>query len=89
MIRIEGIPVVAARLAAELKSTKTVKNSTRFRQRRMRPSLLAVPQQQSRPRVKADENVNLHIRSGCSCAWTGRHFTKGSRSPVDGAEQGH
>jgi hypothetical protein len=38
MIRIEGIPIVAARIAAELKSTKTVENSTRFRQQRMRPS---------------------------------------------------
>ena len=43
MIRIEGIPVVAARLAAELKSTKTVENSTRFRQQRMRPSLSPSP----------------------------------------------
>jgi hypothetical protein len=39
MIRVEGIPVVAARLAAELKSTKTVEHSTRFRQQRIRPSL--------------------------------------------------
>jgi hypothetical protein len=38
MIRIEGVPVVTARLSAELKSVKVVKNSTRFRQRRTRPS---------------------------------------------------
>ena len=43
MIRIEGIPVVAARLAAELKSTKTVENSTRFRKQRIRPSLSPSP----------------------------------------------
>ena len=32
MIRIEGIPVVAARLAAKLKSTKPVGTSARIRQ---------------------------------------------------------
>jgi hypothetical protein len=43
MIRIEGIPVVAARLAAELKSTKTVENSIWLRQQRKRPSLPPSP----------------------------------------------
>jgi hypothetical protein len=43
MIRIEGIPAVAARLAAALKSPKTVENSARFRQQRMRPSLSPSP----------------------------------------------
>ena len=43
MIRIEGIPVVAAGLAAELKSTKTVENPTRFRRQRIRPSLSPSP----------------------------------------------
>ena len=58
MIRIEGIPVVAARLAAELKSTKTVENSTRFRQPRMRPSLSLSPPTSvpaRRPRANAQE----------------------------------
>jgi hypothetical protein len=35
MIRIEGIHIVAARLTAELKSTKTVETSTPFGQQRM------------------------------------------------------
>jgi hypothetical protein len=43
MIRIEGIPIVAARLSANLRSTKAVKNSTRFRQRRTQPSLPPSP----------------------------------------------
>lgn len=43
MIRIEGIPIVAARLSAKLKSTKAVKNSTQFRQRRTQPSLPPSP----------------------------------------------
>ena len=58
MIRIEGIPVVAARLVAELKSTKTVENSTRFRQHRMRPSLSPSPSTTvpaRRPRANAQE----------------------------------
>jgi len=58
MIRIEGIPVVAARLAAELKSTKTVENSSRFRQQRMRPRLSPGPSTSvpaRRPRTNAQE----------------------------------
>jgi hypothetical protein len=58
MIRIEGIPVVAARLAAELKSTKTVGNPTRFRRQRMRPSLSLSPSTSvpaRRPRANAQE----------------------------------
>ncbi len=61
MIRIEGIPVVAARLAAALKSPKTVENSARFRQQRMRPSLspgpsTTVPAAPARlPRANAQE----------------------------------
>jgi hypothetical protein len=57
MIRIEGIPVVAARLAAALKSPKTVENSARFRQQRMRPSLSPSPSTvpARRPRANAQE----------------------------------
>jgi hypothetical protein len=58
MIRIEGIPVVAARLAAELKSTKTVENSARFRQQRMRPNLSPSPTTTTparRPRANVQE----------------------------------
>ena len=49
MIRIEGIQIVAARLAAELKSTKTVETSTPFRQQRMPQSWSPGPQQPSNP----------------------------------------
>jgi hypothetical protein len=58
MIRIEGIPVVAARLAAELKSTKTVENPTRFRRQRTRSSLSPSPAttvRACRPRANAQE----------------------------------
>jgi hypothetical protein len=47
MIRIEGIQIVAARLAAELKSTKTVETSTPFRHQRMPQSWSPSPQQPS------------------------------------------
>jgi hypothetical protein len=49
MIRIEGIPIVAARLAAELKSTKTVETSTPFRQHRMPQSWSPGPHQPPGP----------------------------------------
>jgi hypothetical protein len=45
MIRIDGIQIVAARLAAELKSTKTVETSTPFRQKRMPQGWSPDPQQ--------------------------------------------
>jgi hypothetical protein len=58
MIRIEGIPVVAARLAAELKSTKTVENPTRFRRQQIRPSQSPSPAttvRARRPRANAQK----------------------------------
>ena len=38
MIRLEGIPIVAARLAATIKSAKSIQASRPVRQHRMRPS---------------------------------------------------
>jgi hypothetical protein len=49
MIRIEGIQTVAARLAAGLKSTKTVEASTPFRPRRRLQRWSPGPQQASDP----------------------------------------
>ena len=49
MIRIEGIQIVAARLAAELKSTKTVETSTPHRQLRIPQGWSPGPQQPSGP----------------------------------------
>ncbi len=48
MIRIEGIPIVAARLAAALKSTKAIETLQRVRQRRTQPK-----SRDRRPRAKA------------------------------------
>ena len=64
MIRIEGIPVLAARLAAELKSTKTVENPTRFRRQRIRPSRLPVPQQPSGPAGHGRMHKSAHSGKG-------------------------
>jgi hypothetical protein len=49
MIRIEAIQIIAARLAAELNSTKTVETSTPFRQQRMPQSCSPRPKQPSGP----------------------------------------
>ena len=49
MIRIEGIPVVAARLAATLESAKSIQASRAVRQHRMQPS----------QRVKAPTTVRV------------------------------
>jgi hypothetical protein len=59
MIRIQGIPVVAARLAAELKSTKTVENPTRFGQ-----ACLPVPQQPSQPAGQGRMHKSAHSGKG-------------------------
>jgi hypothetical protein len=52
MIRIEGIQIVAARLAAGLESTKRVESSTPFRQQRMPQSWSPGSQQPPVPLVK-------------------------------------
>jgi hypothetical protein len=60
MIRIEGIPVVATKLAADLTSTKAVKNPTRFRRQRMQPSVSPSPSTTvlaRRPRANAQERA--------------------------------
>ena len=52
MIRIEGIPIVAARIAAALKCTKAIETLQRGRQRRTRPKF-----RNHRPQAKAQACV--------------------------------